>query len=257
MGLTVPAGYRLIKVAGARVMAQEAALPRIKSALEEKGSICEYVRQSDSTTQTVGRAAVYLFRETDGVNWVVRHLTHGGLLGRFTGDRFARSNRPRPFNELIVAHSLRENGVATPLVVAACVFDSGLCYRGEIVREEVAGARDLAEVLYGAEGEKTRMPAMAAAGTLVGLFHRVGLMHTDLNLKNILINATDGHMRAHIIDLEKSQLRSHLGTGDRNRMLARMRRSASRFEERGNRALLSTDWKAFDDGYARAFDASR
>jgi 3-deoxy-D-manno-octulosonic acid kinase len=239
-------------------MAQEGALPRIKSALEEKGSICEYVRQSDSTTATAGRSAVYLFRETDGVNWVVRHLTHGGLLGRFTGDRFARSDLPRPFNELIVAHSLRECGVATPLVVAACVFDSRFCYRGEIVREEVAGARDLAEILYGRpEGEKTRLPAMAAAGALVGQFHRAGLIHTDLNLKNILINATDGHMRAHIIDLEKSRLSSHLGTRNRNSMLVRMRRSASRFEERGNRALLSSDWKAFDDEYARAFNASR
>lgn len=256
VGLAVPAGYLLFEGAGARVMAQERILPGIKRALEEKGSVCEYVRQSDQTTMTAGRDTVYFFKETDGVNWVVRHLTHGGMLGMVTGDRFAHSARPRPFNELLVAEELRQSGIATPPVLAACVFDSMFYYRGEIVREEVPGALDLADVLFGAESDYSELPAMAATGALVGHLHRVGLMHPDLNLRNILINGTEGRLQAHIIDLEKSQLRSRLGARDRNRMLARMRHSASRFENRCKKHLSGEAWKTFDEEYSRAFDAS-
>lgn len=256
MGLTVPEGYRLFEGAGVRVMAQEKMLPRIKRALEEKGSVCEYVRHSDQTTRTTGRDRVYFFRETDGVSWVVRHLTHGGILGFVTGDRFVRSARPRPFNELLVAEELRQSGIATPPVVAACVFDSMFYYRGEIVREEVPGARDLADVLFGTGDDDSECPAMAATGALVGQLHRVGLMHPDLNLRNILINGTEGRLQAHIIDLEKSQLRSRLGTRDRNKMRARMRHSASRFETRCTKRLSGEAWMAFDEEYSRAFNAS-
>ena len=58
---------------------------------------------------------------------VVRHYTHGGLLRKLTGDRFAGSERF--FEEVRVAEHLRAEGVNTPEVVGLIVLTGKLGFR--------------------------------------------------------------------------------------------------------------------------------
>jgi hypothetical protein len=175
------------------------------------------------------------------------------MLAGFTRGLFWRRGTPRPFNELTLAAELRGEGINTPLVVAACVASRGCFYRGEVAREEIQEATDLARFLFDAQRSGTqREEALHAAGMLVRRLHDRGVIHPDLNLRNFLVSHEGDALRTHIIDLEKCGRRSHLSQRERQRMLRRVRHSARRFEERLGIALAAAEWEAFPCGYEEA-----
>ncbi len=219
--------------------------------LRGSGSLYEWARRHPGAEAISGRTTLYLVPAPENGRWVVRKLTHGGMLAPLTGDRFLRAGLPRAFNELQVSERLRALGVATPAVLAAAVDPWGPFYRGEVAREEVTDATDLAACLFGAEerSEGERLAAMRAAGRLVGAIHRAGLIHPDLNLRNILVKWTSPEPAAFILDLEKCRLAT-LRRLRRRRMLARLQRSAKRFEAQRAGSISAEEWRAFWEAYA-------
>jgi hypothetical protein len=243
-----PAGYRRVPIGGGRVIVGEDALPFVEAALSRAGTLYDYAARHPEAEPLVGRATVFVVPGPGAGRWLVRRLTHGGLLAPLTRDRFLRVGRPRPFNELLLSHRFRELGIATPRVVAAAVYPSGPIYRGEVAREYVADALDLAACLFadGLDADR-RHEALAAAGRLLRSLFDAGVVHRDLNLRNVLVKWSDGAAAAQILDIEKCRVRPTLAEGPRRRMIERFRRSARRFEQRGGRAIGESEWRAFHE----------
>jgi 3-deoxy-D-manno-octulosonic acid kinase len=159
---------------------------------------------------------------------------------------------PRPFNELRIAATLRDYAIATPRVTAACVYPCRFLYRGEVAREEVPQARDLAACLFGERAlvGRARANALTASGRLVAQLHAASIYHPDLNLRNILIAEPERRPHALIIDLEKCRMQGRLSATQRARMLARLERSAARMGSATGSRLTAADWKSFHAGYS-------
>jgi hypothetical protein len=177
----LPPGYRQARIGSAHVIAGDAALPYVEAAVSQAVTVYDYAARHPESEAIQGRATVFVVPGPGGEPWLVRRLTHGGLLAPLTRDRFLRWGRPRPFNELWLSHRFREAGIATPQVVAAAIYTSGPVYRGEVAREYIADADDLAACLFARDGfrDERRREAMAAAGRLLRSLFEAGVVHRD------------------------------------------------------------------------------
>ncbi len=170
-----------------------------------------------------GRAPVVAGTLADGTPVVVKRLTHGGLLGGLTGDRFLSPARLR--TAVATADFLAANDVATPAVLFAAWRRVRGFVRGEIGFERIAGGIDASDHLFGRPGD---VPAdwretSAAIGRLAARLHALGVLHGDLNLMNVLLTPGGG---VAILDLDKAVVRrAPLPEGTRRRNLARLERS--------------------------------
>lgn len=254
-------GFGVARVGSARVMARPEDLERVRAMIEAAGSLYDFAARDPHAEAIQGRGTIYVIpapapapapTPAPGGRWLVRRLGHGGTLAPITGDRFLKLGRARPFNELILSEQLRGLGIPTPAVRAAVVYHAGRwLYRGDIAREEIGDARDLAACLFGPPPLEPPAGAaiLAAAGHLVGSLHAVGLVHPDLNLRNVLIEGEAAAPRGHILDLEKCRIVSGLNRVQRERMLARFERSARKLEGRTGRPIDKAAWEAFYEAY--------
>ncbi len=251
------AGYRRERIGRALAVVREEGLAFVRDAVGAAGTLYDYAASLAGAEPIKGRGTVYLIPGPGRRRWVVRRLSHGGLLAPLTGDRFLRLGVPRPVNELSLALRLQELGVPTPRVAAALVYPAGLVYRGEVARDEITGALDLAACLFGGRrlAEPERRAALSAAGELIAALHRAGVIHPDLNLRNVLVRLGDEGPRAYILDVEKCRVAARLSNAARERMLRRFRRSARKFEEGTGERLSRAEWEALQGSYGQALEA--
>jgi hypothetical protein len=252
----LPPGYLCHREGCATVWVREDDAPFAMSLMGDTGSIYGGAAKASDAVPVQGRDLAYVVNAPGGRRWIVRKLRHGGILSSLTRGLFLRAAANRPLNELYLSCRLREMRIPTPEVLAAVVYPMGPFYRAEVVREFVEARGDLASCLFDPRVARAgeRPIVLATAGTLVGRLHRVGLDHPDLNLRNILIVPRTGGdgLESWILDLEKCRLDGGLSLQSRRRMLARMRRSASRFESASGTTIVPSEWEMFDQAYREA-----
>lgn len=167
-----------------------------------------------------GRAAYPAYAlDAKGLRAILKHGRRGGLL---KGDLFFGLRRP--LREFMLSDQARKKGVPTPVVAAARVRSVlGLGYRGDLLVVEIPDAKDLGDLLrHPPATARERNRAIRAAARAVRKAHDAGLLHADLNLKNVLVRADE----AWVIDLDKSVLRAApLGQAERASNLLRLYRS--------------------------------
>jgi tRNA A-37 threonylcarbamoyl transferase component Bud32 len=198
----LPSGYeRLLLGHAVAVARSDVALSIRQSLVSADGSrytLHEYAARHPGARQLQGRGAAYavpLPQTTERV--VVRHNRHGGLFGSLTGDRFLSPTRaPR---ELEVSLELRKLGVPTPEIVAYALYPpGGLLQRSDVCSREIAGSRDLAQILA-RDGGTERAAAFAATAELIASLARAGARHPDLNAKNVLLT----YETAYVLDVDR------------------------------------------------------
>jgi hypothetical protein len=245
-----PPGYRGVQIGGAHVIAREPALSFVEEAIASSGTLYGYAAQHPERETIRGRTTVFVIPGPGPDRWLVRRLSHGGLLAPLTGDRFLSLGTPRPFNELYLSLAFRDHAIPTPEVTAAAVYASGMIYRGEVARELITDAADVAACLFGdiRLDEAQRHQVMTAAGGLLCSLFEAGVVHRDLNLRNVLIRWREGSAEAYILDIEKCAIVPQLSGRQRQRMLRRFGRSATRFGDRTGQHLTDADWAAFHSG---------
>jgi len=193
-----------------------------------------------------GRGATY-FLQSQGRRWVLRHYRRGGLIARFSPDRYLWNGEvtARPFAEWQLTYRLHRAGLPVPAPVAARYEQQGLTYSGDIITEHLPESSSLAECL--------RLGALSllnwvAIGRCVRRFHDLGVCHADLNAHNVLLGRAD---EVFLVDFDRGSLRHPGFWCDGN--LVRLRRSlekityalpADRFTE--------PDWHGLLDGYRDA-----
>ncbi|HEX7707119.1 MAG TPA: lipopolysaccharide kinase InaA family protein [Thermoanaerobaculia bacterium] len=153
---------------------------------------------------------------------VVKRLHHGGVLASIGKDRFFTSRRVHSHIEL--ADYLTSHGIATPRVEFASWRRINGLVRGEVGFELIEGAIDADACFFGQEARPVGWEARAAAiGSLVGRLHKIGFMHADLNLMNLLFTPVG---ELYVLDLDKTVLSDRLPTiRARMKNLERLERS--------------------------------
>ena len=213
-------------------------------------------------TGLVGRSSIKMLRGVvlDGSRVVVRHARRGGLVGRIIPDTFF--GRCRPFRELLVAEKARNIGIPTAEVVAAVRRGAlGPFHRGDVYTKEVTGAVDLLSYLtsMAQHGDlrtlRTKRDTLREAGRIVRMAHDAGLLHADLQLKNVLVRH-DGRPTIFLIDLDKAKWHKRLPHALRMMNLMRFARSAAKAARSGV-SISRTDMLRFLIGYIGTDEPSR
>lgn len=172
------------------------------SAALTRGTLYDYARAHTERPPFVGRGPAYTLTLGD-THVVVRHARHGGLLAAVTRDLFVGATRAG--HELDVSLRLRQAGVATPQVLGFVLYRvaPGL-RRADVLTREIAGAADLLTVLTGDPSASDRAAIWDAVRILVEDLSRVGAVHADLNVRNVLIErAPGGAPVAHALDVDR------------------------------------------------------
>ena len=174
---------------------------------EIDSSIC--LINGDQTQHPVyrGRGVLWTIKLADGETALIRGYRHGGVFRAITRECFF-TWPPRPFRELSVTEELRRRGLRTVEVYAACVERiCGPFYRGWLVTKELSAAQDLWAALQNGSVEKAGMTTvLRSVADSVGLMHREGVYHRDLNAKNILLRSAPDGVHSYIIDFDKALL---------------------------------------------------
>ena len=227
---TLPSGYQRGRVGDAEVVALAELLPRVQEAMRD-GTLYEYAAANQVRPPMHGRAPAYVVSlPGGGPTVVVRHARHGGLLARVTGDRFPGNTRaPR---ELMLSVRLSRLGIPTPAIIAYAIYPAGpMLARSDVATLLIDRSADLASILAGASSAIEREAALSAAASLLVAMARTGVRHPDLNLKNILIGATDsGIVRAYLLDIDRVRVeRARAAAASANAL--RLLRSARKWRD--------------------------
>jgi 3-deoxy-D-manno-octulosonic acid kinase len=225
-----PAGYVRVGVAPRQAVVREREANDIRAVLTAT-TLHEWASRTANANLYTGRAPAYgVALPSSGTRVIVRHARHGGLLAAITGDLFAGAGRAP--HELAMSARLAAARVATPAFVGYAVYPAtfGLS-RIDVLVEEIAGARDLANIVR--DGGVT--PALVdATAQLLAALARAGARHEDLNLKNVLIsrpalpNAESAEPTAWAIDVDRVSF-GHPRVRAMEANLSRLARSARKW----------------------------
>lgn len=157
----------------------------------------------------------------EGIPAVLRRYRRGGLVAPLLGDRYVWLGlaKTRPWREWYMLAHLYAQDLPVSAPIAARVQPQGVFYRADIVVEKIDAAT-LAERL-----SRGGLPLEQwhEIGRAVGLLHRIGVDHADLNAHNILVYEDIGR-GARIIDFDRAKIRSPCRRWQL-RNLARLQRS--------------------------------
>lgn len=216
----MPEGYAYARSAAAQLVAERSALADVLSVMAQWRTLYEAAEGQPRVGVVHGRGVGVVARFGEET-WVVRHYRRGGRAARL-GDRYVRLGTPRSLRELTVSVAARARGIRTPEVKVAAWYDDGAVRRCDIAVTYIADSRDLAHVLF---EQGTRAQVVAAAALLRDCI-RKGLLHRDLNLKNVLVAGDE----AYILDLDRCQLAAQLSQRQVTGMRSRLFRSLAKWE---------------------------
>ncbi|MBI4545899.1 MAG: hypothetical protein HY703_11935 [Gemmatimonadetes bacterium] len=244
MSLTVPYPYRMVLAGKNLLVARVEALEPARRALAGAGSLFQFAAAHSAAERLEGRGPA-LVVPMGAVLGVVRHYRRGGAAARWLGDRYLRVGVPRPLRELLASRAVAERGIPTPAVLAAAVYPAGVFYRGDVVTSYIPDSTDLARALFG-DGIPAgdRVQVCIAAGELLRRLREAGVLHADLNLKNILLEWSGRPPRVYLLDLDRCRVVERLGEGLHGAMLERFWRSVRKWERHTGRVLTVAEREA-------------
>lgn len=181
-----------VRWSGGDVLAYDAVRADLLAILNDHGSVYEWAARMPQPRALRGRAPVFVATlPRSGHTVVVRHAWHGGLLAPLTGDLFLRPTRaPR---EMQIAAALLACGIPTSDICGAVRYAAGAgLVRVDVVSRYLEDSVDLGTVLAGLAPAYPREQALAATSTLLRQLAQRGIVHPDLNVKNILLRPQFG-----------------------------------------------------------------
>jgi 3-deoxy-D-manno-octulosonic acid kinase len=194
----------------------------------------------------VGRGSAWFLQAPFGAA-VLREYLRGGWPGRFIRDRyfFTGWSRSRPVAEFDMLVELHRLGLPVPRPLAALTRRRGLFYRGCLLTERIPGARTVADLM----AERSADDAFwARIGAGIRRFHDHGVVHADLNARNILIDERD---TVFLIDFDRAR-RAPGANARFAANLGRLRRSFDKLWPESGRGRLDDCWTSLEQGYVAA-----
>lgn len=192
-----------VHVPGAEIHARPPLVAEFTALVREHGTLYDWAASQPQPRALRGRAPVYVATLPESQRTVVvRHAWHGGLLAPFTRDLFRRPTRAPLEVECSIA--LRALGIPSTEVVAYALYPVafGLA-RVDVCSAYVPDAADLGMIIAGLTGHVGCDGALTATLELLERLARHGVVHADLNVKNILVRTPPGGAaEALVIDVD-------------------------------------------------------
>ncbi len=237
--------------AGGEVVARREAADALRKALSEK-TLYQWAAEQSPNEKFVGRGTAYgVTLGTQRI--VVRHARRGGLLAPLLQDRYA--GPPRFLREIEMSHLLAKAGIPTPAVVAGVMYPASFGHRADVATERIDG-RDLAEIFFGPNppAGELRDEILRAVGRMVRRLHDSGLIHPDLQLRNVLIASSPTALppyrpTAVLLDVDTCRPVAPGDDSTRRWNLARFARSWEKFNRLRGPLLTDQDRAAFAAAY--------
>ncbi|HVT40607.1 MAG TPA: lipopolysaccharide kinase InaA family protein [Gemmatimonadaceae bacterium] len=225
-GVAAPAGYEAFGIRGARVVAMSGIASGVRDAMAG-GTLFQWASRRDDARALAGRGTAWATTLPGGVEVVVRHSRHGGTLAPITDDLFLAPTRAP--QELRTALRLQRSGVRTSDVLAYAVYPAfGPFRRADVVTRLMRGA-DLPAAWRTAGTEDARADIMRALASLLVSMRDAGVVHPDLNLKNIFIVTEGRGVAAFLLDVDRVAFHAPASREAVTRNLARLHRSAAKW----------------------------
>jgi 3-deoxy-D-manno-octulosonic acid kinase len=184
-----------------------------------------------------------IFVEAEHETWVLRHYHRGGFMARFVDDYYVWHGLrgSRAFREWHLLAELHARGLPVPRPIAARVCRYGLSYTADIMTAYLEGTRSVDSMLHAGE---VLGDAWQTIGETLRLFHDHGVDHSDLNVRNILLDE-DGNV--YLIDFDKGRMR---GAGSwRQANLRRLQRSLRKTALETGVPYDEEVWRRLEAGY--------
>lgn len=200
----------------------------------------------DTLATGSGRGQAFLVN-TAGNQAVLRHYRRGGLIARFSEDKYWRrpAHHSRAMREFALLRFMRSWGLPVPVPLAARHNPSGWFYQADILVELIPDSQNVAQRLSQRPVEPMEWQALGGA---VRQLHNHQIYHADLNCHNLLL---DTRGQAWVVDFDRCEIRPGAPWKDAN--LARLLRSLHK--EKSKRPVFhwdDTDWAHLLQGYHAA-----
>lgn len=218
-----PRDFEFSEVAGARVLARRGYEWLATAAVENPITPLVVGRTAG------GRRAHAVVQLPDGERILFREYLRGGAIRHLNRATYFLGHRA--FDELRVTVEAGRRGVSVPPVFAAIERPARIGYTATLLVGWIEGAVDLArwvETVPAAE----RVEMMRRVGAEIARMHDAGIVHPDLNLRNLLVSPDrEGSSgRVVIIDFDRAKVRN-------GPLPARLRRAAIRRMTRSSWSL--------------------
>ncbi|MFB3077116.1 MAG: 3-deoxy-D-manno-octulosonic acid kinase, partial [Lysobacterales bacterium] len=168
----------------------------------------------------------------------------GGWAAHLSRDRYVYTglDRSRPIAEFHMLNKLYKLGLPVPRPLAAQCARAGLFYSGDLMTRRLPDVVPLADL----PDTQHNDPAMwIATGACIRQFHDRGLVHADLNARNILVGSESA---VYLIDFDRAQIRQ----GAWNLFEANLRRLQRSLRKILGTGQLERGWKYLQRGYKEA-----
>ena len=244
----LPPDYEAWSLGAGGAVARRDVAGAVRAALAERGTLYAWASGQSGRTTYTGRGAAYGV-SLGGIPSVVRHARRGGyVIAPVLGDRFLGT--PRFLRELQWSHRLLALGVPTPAFLAGAWYRSGPIHRADVATERVDGA-DLAALLFDGPPlpADERHAVLAAVARLVRRLHDAGVVHPDLQLRNVLVGRGTAGPVAALLDVDTCR---RAGPRAAARNLRRFFRSWKKWNRQRDPRLDQDDRAVFEAAYAGA-----
>ncbi len=197
-------------------------------------------RSGSVVGQAPGRSNA-LFLETGFGPAVLRHYLRGGWAAHLSRDRYVYTGleRSRPIAEFHMLAQLYQMGLPVPQPLAAQCAREGLFYSGDLITRRLLDVVPLADL---SEIQQTDPAMWITAGACIRLFHDHGLVHADLNARNILVG---GENKVYLIDFDRARIKQEAWNLFKAN-LKRLKRSLKKILSPGQ---LEQGWQYLQRGY--------
>ena len=147
-----------------------------------------------------GRGSVF-FIDIEGKSCALKHYCRGGLLSKLIYDQYLYLSleKTRSFMEWNLLSQMHALSLPVPVPIAARVRQSGLIYQADLLTQEIPNVQSM--------GDKIKQELMTKElwiriGQCLSRFHQQGIVHKDLNIENIQIDAND---KVFFLDFDKTR----------------------------------------------------
>jgi 3-deoxy-D-manno-octulosonic acid kinase len=200
--------------------------------------------RGEVTEAQEGRGSAYMI-EADGRSMVLRHYRRGGLIARFSTDRYfwRGADQTRSFQEWHLLYHMHRAGLPVPRPIAAGYRRHGATYSADLLVRRIPGVRSLAAALAVAP---VSLGVWVAIGRSLRHFHVRGIRHADLNAHNILLGENESEVW--LIDFDRGSIRTPGWWSDAN--LVRLQRSLQKISATlSGERFSAADWQTLIHSY--------